>query len=242
MGGVAMILVGVLILAYGTVTVVWQDPITALTGSRNQERVSDELDAMFHGMRPVAKKAQARARIAHEAKELNVNTAPGHALGRLSIPAIDSEFTMVQGTDDVSLQSGPGHYVETPLPGARGNWTVGVAGHRTTYQAPFRHVDSLQAGDKVVVRMPYARFRYEVYETRVVRTTRPSSSASRSTRSCSPRATRCTAPRSASSCTPGCVTFARSHSLKTPDLAGMRFSYLTSRLKATYGRDARPGT
>jgi sortase A len=46
--------------------------------------------------------------------------------------------------------------------------TVGIAGHRTTYGAPFRHVDRLRRGDKVEVDMPYGRFTYEVQRTRIV--------------------------------------------------------------------------
>ena len=62
--------------------------------------------------------------------------------------------------------NGPGHYPETPLPGARG--TVAIAGHRTTYGAPFRRVDRLERGDPIELRMPYGRFTYRVERTRVV--------------------------------------------------------------------------
>ena len=47
------------------------------------------------------------------------------------------------------LRKGPGHYPNTPLPGQRGN--VGIAGHRTTYGAPFNRIDELQRGDPIVV-------------------------------------------------------------------------------------------
>ena len=65
----------------------------------------------------------------------------------------------VEGTGTSDLRKGPGHYPATPLPGERG--TVGIAGHRTTYGAPFRHIDRGQArGDRITLTMPYGRFVY----------------------------------------------------------------------------------
>ena len=49
-----------------------------------------------------------------------------------------------------SCAPGPGHYPDTPLPGQRG--TVAIAGHRTTYGAPFRRVDDLERGDRIELR------------------------------------------------------------------------------------------
>ena len=70
------------------------------------------------------------------------------------------------GTDTASLRKGPGIYDDVPFPGASG--TTAIAGHRTTYRAPFRHIDKLQRGDVIVVEMPYGRFTYAVQETRIV--------------------------------------------------------------------------
>ena len=64
---------------------------------------------------------------------------------------------------------GPGHHPSTALPGDGTN--VGIAGHRTTYGAPFRAIDRLERGDPVVVDVPYGRFVYRVQRTRVVRPT-----------------------------------------------------------------------
>jgi sortase A len=72
----------------------------------------------------------------------------------------------VEGTDTASLQKGPGHYPETRFPGQGG--TVAIAGHRTTYLAPFRHLDQLEPGDEIEIEMPYANFAYRVQKTRVV--------------------------------------------------------------------------
>lgn len=73
----------------------------------------------------------------------------------------------VEGTDSESLRRGPGHLRDTPLPGEGG--TVGLAGHRTTYGAPFRNIDRLAAGDSIRVDMPYGRFTYRVRRTRIVK-------------------------------------------------------------------------
>ncbi len=73
---------------------------------------------------------------------------------------------MVEGTDPGELRSGPGHYPGTALPGA--GTTVAIAGHRTTYGAPFRRLDDLERGDVITVRMPYGRVVYRVERTRIV--------------------------------------------------------------------------
>jgi sortase A len=64
------------------------------------------------------------------------------------------------------LKKGPGIYSQTPFPGAPG--TTAVAGHRTTYLAPFRNVDRLRPGQTIVVQMPYAQLTYAVEKTKIV--------------------------------------------------------------------------
>ena len=75
----------------------------------------------------------------------------------------------VEGTGAGDLRKGPGHYPATPLPGQRG--TVAIAGHRTTYGAPFHDIDDLDAGDRIEVEMPYGLFHYRVERTRIVEPT-----------------------------------------------------------------------
>jgi sortase A len=72
----------------------------------------------------------------------------------------------VQGTDTASLEEGPGHYPATAFPGL--GQTVAIAGHRTTYLAPFRHVNALEPGDPIVLTMPYGIFTYDVQYTKIV--------------------------------------------------------------------------
>jgi sortase A len=107
-----------------------------------------------------------RERIAYLARRLEHAAGAGDAIGRITIPAIGARFELVQGTDAGSLEKGPGHYPNTALPGL--GETVAIAGHRTTYLAPFRHIDALRPGEEIVLRMPYGRFTYVVQYHRIV--------------------------------------------------------------------------
>lgn len=100
----------------------------------------------------------------------------GDAIGRLRIPRIALDRLVQQGvsgpaaldpdSDRSLLRSGPVHYAVTPLPGA--GEPFAVAGHRTTYGAPFYKLDRVRAGDEILVETPYARFRYAVVKKTVV--------------------------------------------------------------------------
>ena len=82
------------------------------------------------------------------------------------IPKIDASYVMVKGTDTSDLESGPGIYSETSFPGVAG--TTAIAGHRTTYLAPFRDINELSPGNHILLEMPYAHFTYTVIGQRVV--------------------------------------------------------------------------
>ncbi len=82
------------------------------------------------------------------------------------ISKIGASYDVVQGTDTSSLEKGPGHYPATAFPGL--GQTVAIAGHRTTYLAPFRHIDALRPGDRILLKMPYAQFTYVVQYHRIV--------------------------------------------------------------------------
>jgi len=142
-----MTLSGVLLIADAGVTLAWQEPLSALMADREQATLEREL-------------ADPPRRVA-ERRPLR-----GDSIGRIALPAIDRSYFMVEGTDTGSLRKGPGHYPRTPLPGEPG--TVGIAGHRTTYGAPFRDIDGLDPGDRIVLEMPYATFTYRVQRTRIV--------------------------------------------------------------------------
>lgn len=92
-------------------------------------------------------------------------TAPppeGDPVGVIEIPRIDLQRVVVEGVSKADLRKGPGHYPDTPLPGQAGN--SGIAGHRTTYGAPFNRIDELNVGDEVVLTTPQGRFTYRVVE------------------------------------------------------------------------------
>ena len=78
----------------------------------------------------------------------------GDALARLEIPAIELDKFVMRDVDRESLQVGPGHYRGTPRPGFSGN--SAIAGHRSTYGAPFKRVDELAPGDTITVHRPTA--------------------------------------------------------------------------------------
>ena len=90
-------------------------------------------------------------------------------MGRIELPTLDRDYAVAEGTETGTLRKGPGHYPETPLPGQGG--TVAIAGHRTTYGAPFRTIDQLDKGDFIVLDMPYAVLTYEVEKTQIVKPT-----------------------------------------------------------------------
>lgn len=91
----------------------------------------------------------------------------GDAIARLQIPKIDQDLYVVAGVSLDDLKNGPGHYPETPLPGQLGN--ASIAGHRTTYGAPFFDVDQLVAGDQLIVTtITGDRYVYEVTGTQIV--------------------------------------------------------------------------
>jgi sortase A len=90
----------------------------------------------------------------------------GEATARIQIPTIGVDKIVVEGVSLSALKKGPGHYPETPLPGQKGN--AAIAGHRTTYGAPFNRIDELVAGDEILVETVQGKFRYLVTEQLIV--------------------------------------------------------------------------
>jgi sortase A len=88
---------------------------------------------------------------------------PGDAVAAIRIPKIGLDKTVVEGVGVDDLKKGPGHYPQTPLPGQAGN--ASIAGHRTTYGAPFNRIDELDPGDEIFVQTVQGRFRYVVTDT-----------------------------------------------------------------------------
>jgi sortase A len=138
------------VLAWVAVTLTWGDPITAVATSRAQARLRHEL-------------AGDRAT---SAAALEGRLKAGQAIGTIVVPRLHLRMVVVEGTTSADLARGPGHYRSSSLPGLGG--TIAIAGHRTTYLQPFRHIDELRAGDEIRLVMPYGTFRYTVYGHKVV--------------------------------------------------------------------------
>jgi sortase A len=102
-----------------------------------------------------------------QAPPAGVTPLRGSAYAELIIPRIDFDMIVVEGTDEESLKKGPGHYPDTADP-----WDptgrVGIAGHRTTYLAPFYSLDSMQVNDPITLRTEYGTFEYSVTQVEVV--------------------------------------------------------------------------
>ena len=86
----------------------------------------------------------------------------GDAFAHLEIPAIEVDKIIVRGVAVADLRKGPGHYAQTPLPGNSGN--ASIAGHRTTYGAPFNRIDELMPGDEITVTSVQGEFTYRVMD------------------------------------------------------------------------------
>jgi len=167
-----LIVCGCLLLADAAATLAWKEPVSSLYARFQQSDLQAQLDRL-DTIQPTPVQEQAlrklpdpKRRLAFAARSLDRKTQEGDALGKLRIDRIGLSSVFVEGTDAGDLRKGPGHYPGTPLPGRRG--TVAIAGHRTTYGAPFRKIDKVKPGDEVTVVMPYGRFTYKVERTRIV--------------------------------------------------------------------------
>jgi sortase A len=142
-----MMVSGALLITDAAATLLWQEPVSAFVAEREQQQLEE---ALFDPPERVM-----------ERKPLK-----GDAIARIKIPAIGVNDYVVEGTDTASLRKGPGHYPETPLPGAPG--TAAIAGHRTTYGAPFRRIDQLKHGQRIILDLPDGRFVYSVERVKIV--------------------------------------------------------------------------
>ncbi len=166
-----LIVAGALLLADAVTTLLWQEPVSAIYGRVQQGRLEDRLSALENApLAAVDRRALSRLdagrRLAFAARSLARRSDEGDPVGRIRMPSIGVSEVFVEGTGTADLRRGPGHYPATPLPGQRG--TVAIAGHRTTYGAPFHDVDDLRRGDRIELAMPYGRFTYRVERTRIV--------------------------------------------------------------------------
>jgi sortase A len=167
--GTVLAVTGALMLIWAFVVWQWQDPFTALYTKWKQHELTSQYGKRARSFRrsiPSTSLAAERASIAKAARSYRLTSRRGQALGRIRIPRMGINMIFVNGTDHETLKKGPGRDLRTFMPGA--NRLVYIAGHRTTYLAPFSHIDSLRVGDRVALEVPYGTFIYSVTRHRVV--------------------------------------------------------------------------
>jgi sortase A len=166
-----LIVIGALVLIDGAVTLVWQEPISALYAKFEQDHLRGALRTIEHAQPSAAERLalarlSAQHRIAFLARRLQRHTSPGSPVGDIEIPRIGANFVVIDGTGTSELEQGPGVYRDTRFPGLGG--ATAIAGHRTTWLAPFRRINELRPGDNILLKMPYAHFVYTVTGHRIV--------------------------------------------------------------------------
>jgi sortase A len=169
--GTVMVVAGLALLAWVVVVWRWEDPLTSLYTAYQQRSLSSGLDRKMDAYKPVAVSgaslAAVRRTLRAEAAGYRRAVHRGEAIGRIKVPAIGVNMVIVDGTDHDSLKRGPGLQRQTFMPGA--GELIYIAGHRTTYAAPFSHIDRLRRGDRVTLEMPYGTFVYAITGHRIVR-------------------------------------------------------------------------
>jgi sortase A len=169
--GNLLLVAGVLTAAWVITVWQWQDPFTALYTHYEQGKLATSFDRQVEAFRPLrqfqtASVAAEEQTVGLEAAAYRHSVKVGQAIGRIEIPRMGVNMILVNGTDESTLKKGPGRYLGDFMPGQ--NRLVYVAGHRTTYLAPFSHIDALRKGDEVTIVMPYATFVYRVTGYRIV--------------------------------------------------------------------------
>ena len=169
--GTALAVAGALVLVWVVVVWQWQDPFTALYTHWKQHQLAKSYEhrfATYHAERYDREAAlSARIRtIEREGRRYRQDSHRGQAIGRIVVRRLHLNMILVNGTDHDSLKKGPGRDLRTYMPGE--GQLIYIAGHRTTYLAPFAHIDSLRKGDRVAFVLPYATFDYEVTGHRIV--------------------------------------------------------------------------
>lgn len=170
--GATLVTAGVLTLTWVVVVWQWQDPFTAIYTHYEQSHLTHAYRrraAAFHPHLTARDRATPKRRIAADARIYRHSLKEGDPVGRLRIGRIGLNMMVVQGTGDATLERGPGHYTGSALPGQ--GQLIYVAGHRTTYLAPFADINDIRVGDYVNFEVPYGDFTYRVIRHYVVPST-----------------------------------------------------------------------
>jgi sortase A len=159
------------VLAWAFVTWKWEDPFTALFTEYEQRKLAAAYDERVARARPVVGRgrrsaAEVKRDLVRVARRYRSDLRPGDPVGRLRISKLGLNAIVVDGTATELLKRGPGRHRSTAVPGS-GDLTY-IAGHRTTYGAPFSDIDDLKRGDRVSFELPYGTFEYAVTGRRIV--------------------------------------------------------------------------
>jgi len=173
--GTLMIVAGVGALAWAFTVWKWEDPFTATLNYFEQRELAESFDGRLEEGRPASAAVSAvgvRSTLPRSAVKWRRSSKRGDAVARIRIPRLGLTEIVVNGTDDDSLKRGPGRYLGSAMPGE--GELVYIAGHRTTYGAPFSKIDKLRKGDRVFMELPYGTFEYVITGHRIVAATETS--------------------------------------------------------------------
>ena len=165
--GTLLVIVGLGFTGWGLLVWQWQDPFTALYTRYEQHQLAAaykhrlaQFESAASPKRPRVAARVERGAIRREAQAYRLVSHEGQPLGWISVPRLGLKMVVVDGTAAGSLERGPGLDRRTFMPGE--GRLVYIAGHRTTYAAPFAHIDSLRPGDRITLSFPYGVFVYAV--------------------------------------------------------------------------------
>jgi sortase A len=171
--GTFLLVIGIGVLAWAATVYLWKDPFTTAYTAYEQRRLASNLDSAFDEWRPAAdpvsepgKPRPQRDDVSGEARRFRLASDDGDAIARLKVPRLDLSVVVVNGTSTSDLRRGPGRHEESFMPGE--GELVYVAGHRTTYGAPFSAINELEPGDTITAELPYGTVEYRVTGHRIV--------------------------------------------------------------------------
>jgi sortase A len=176
--GTFLLVIGLGILAWAATVYLWKDPFTTAYTAYEQRKLESKLDRRFETWQPIRRpashetanpKPKPKPRIEdvrREARRFRLESHEGDAIAKLKIPRIHLDTVVVNGTGVADLRRGPGRHLESYMPGERE--LVYIAGHRTTYGAPFGKINEIRPGDLITAELPYATVTYRVTGHRIV--------------------------------------------------------------------------
>jgi len=173
--GTFLLVIGIGVLAWAATVYFWKDPFTTAYTAYEQRRLESKLDEQFEAYEPlrtpvVAHPGEPKPRrhddVRRDARRFRLASDEGDAIARLKIPRLGLSAVVVNGTGVGDLRRGPGRHLDSYMPGERE--LVYIAGHRTTYGAPFGNINELRSGDPITLELPYATVEYRVTGHRIV--------------------------------------------------------------------------